>query len=236
MVRFSRSMFSYCFVAGALLCVGISACSGGTGGRSAQTPTTANVVRSHTPLDLFGHPIPVSGPHGNISSHKPSAVVIPAVGRHGLSRSKTAVVTTAAEQQTFGVAMSGTDPEGVWSTAVSFIGTASTSLVLPEPSTGTNTLISPDTVVGSDSCIEVQTVYFRNAGDASTTAQLDVYDTCTMTEYNIATIDSTFAATYENSGSLRRALAQSTRFTRRRLVPTNKKTPEARGRYYSSTT
>jgi hypothetical protein len=128
-------------------------------------------------------------------------MVIARVGVHARSRSKTAVVTTSDEQQQFGLSYSGYDPSGNAITAFAFVATGSTTLTLPEPVSGENTLIAPDTVVGSDSCIELQTVYSISAGDTATTAQLDVYDYCTGVQYEIATIDATFAASYENSGS-----------------------------------
>jgi hypothetical protein len=180
-----------------LICAMLSGCSGAAHMSPVRPPAGASsAVPDKTTIQQLNLPRLVLGPNGNVNPHKFTPVEVPYVGSSSHRRSTKATVQTANQQQVAGITFSANDAQGAQTNELTFLGSANVVSPLPNPSSGTNYLISPDTVVGSDSCIELKTVYFRNAGDPSTTREMHVFDTCTQTEFRIATIDSNFITTY----------------------------------------
>jgi hypothetical protein len=180
-----------------MICTLAGGCSGATRVSPARPAAgSAATAPDRTALDQLALPKLKLGANGNVNPHTFTPVAVPYIGSSSHRRSTKATVQTANEQQTTGITFSPNDSLGAQATDINFLGSAGTNVSLPNPASGTNYLISPDTVVGVDSCIELKTVYFRNAGDPGTTAQMRVFDSCTQTEYLIATIDANFMATY----------------------------------------
>ncbi|MBV8579262.1 MAG: hypothetical protein JO225_14590 [Candidatus Eremiobacteraeota bacterium] len=179
-----------------LLCAVAIGCSGTTSISPQGAATSGNSTSG--PASSARRPAsPRFGRNSNVRPQRNRPRPVAIVGQSHGRRSPSAVVTTANEEQVVGFTYGPNDANNQPIEAVQFYGTANATLSLPNPAAGQNYLVSPDTTIGSNSCIELKTVYFRNAGDADTTRELHAFDTCQNVEYSLATIDATFQSTYE---------------------------------------
>jgi hypothetical protein len=195
--RFIRGESASRLFASILIGTMVAGCSGSAHVAPVRPASgTSSSVPDKTTIQQLNLPQLKLGPNGNVNPHKFTPVQVPYIGSSSHRRSTKATVQTPNEQQVAGITFSANDAQGAQTNELTFLGSANLSTTLPNPSSGTNYLISPDTLAGSDSCIELKTVYFRNAGDASTTREVHVFDTCTQTEFRIATIDANFITTY----------------------------------------
>lgn len=140
--------------------------------------------------------MPKTGPGGNVGPQIGHPRVVSVPGGIAATRKLDADVSDSSEEQQAGVAFTPVDANGYALTSLQINITLSSTLQLPEPAAGQNLLYGPQLKIGSSSCMALRVIYLRAPGDADTTRRLDVYDTCTSTEYAVATIDSAFMAEY----------------------------------------